>query len=75
MTSNERGVELLAASRPRRALTLDTMVGLISRLDHPLTINQSSAVKAAYQRALRSTAPTLGDLAQELRRSPSTSPV
>lgn len=68
----ERTLERLAASRPRRALTLDSMVALVSRLEHPLTINQSSAVKSAYQRALHSTTPTLSDLAQELRQSPAT---
>lgn len=66
--ATERALERLAASRPHQALTLDSMVALVSRLDQPLTINQSSAVKAAYQRALQSTAPTLRDLAQELRR-------
>ena len=59
----------LAASHPRRALTLDTMVALIGRLDPPLTINQSSAVKAAYQRARLSPATTLNDLARELRQT------
>ena len=43
----------LAASRPHRALNLDTMVELVARLEHPLGINHSSAVKAAYQRALQ----------------------
>ena len=70
--TTERALERLAASRPHRALTLDCMVALVSRLDHTLTINQSSAVKAAYQRALHSTSPTLSDLARELQRSPAT---
>jgi hypothetical protein len=73
--ATERALARLAASRARRALTLDSMVSLVTDLDCPLTINQSSAVKTAYQRALRSTSPTLGNLAQELRRPRRTSPV
>jgi hypothetical protein len=42
------------------------MVELVSRLEHPLGINHSSAVKAAYQRALQRRRPTFGDLAREL---------
>lgn len=66
IAADPRLVASLAASRPHRALNLDTMVELVARLEHPLGINHSSAVKAAYQRALQRRRPTFGDLAREL---------
>lgn len=64
--TDPRLVAALAAARPQRALNLDTMVELVARLEYPLGINHSSAVKAAYLRALQSRRPTFSDLAREL---------
>jgi hypothetical protein len=57
-------------NEPSAPLNLDAIAALVTRLpiDAQLTINESSAVKAAYQRALRTSSPTLSDLARELHQ-------